>query len=91
MRKKSLARGEFFLVMIFIGMTLPLYPTSGLEPLRPLKTDVPPVIDGVLDDPIWKKAPHETGFKTWSPDYGINMEENTIDYYAYDRDAFFPK
>jgi len=60
-----------------------------LPPLLPLRTDKPPVIDGVLDDAIWKLAPHETGFKTWNPDYGIEMKENTLVYYAHDRENLY--
>ena len=29
--------------------------TEKLPPLSPLRTDTPPVIDGVLDDPVWAK------------------------------------
>jgi len=60
-----------------------------LPPLTPLRADKPPIIDGVLDDEIWKRAPHETGFKTWSPDYGKDMRENTIVYYALDRENLY--
>ena len=31
------------------------------KPFLPLKTDEPPVIDGVLDDEVWQKC---LGFKT---------------------------
>ncbi len=54
------------------------------EILYPYKTDVPPVIDGVLNDQVWQAAPSETGFRTYSPDYGIDMVENTVVWYAYD-------
>jgi hypothetical protein len=60
-----------------------------LPPLRPYKTDVPPVIDGVLDDAVWAKAPTETGFKTWNPDYGQDMHSATTVYYAYDRENLY--
>jgi len=58
-------------------------------PLKPYKTDTPPVIDGVLDDAVWKQAPQETGFKTYNPDYGKDMREATIVYYAYDRENLY--
>jgi len=58
-------------------------------PLMPYKTDTPPVIDGVLDDPVWAQAPQETGFKTYYPDYGKDMREVTIVYYAYDRENLY--
>ncbi len=60
-----------------------------LEPFLPYKTDNPPVIDGVLDDAVWQEAPWETGFKTYTPDYNINMVENTKVYYAYDRENLY--
>ena len=63
---------------------------SNEEILYPHKTDVPPVIDGLLDDQVWQDAPSETGFKTYSPDYGIDMVENTRVWYAYDRENLAP-
>ncbi len=59
------------------------------QPLIPLKTDTPPVIDGILDDPVWQKAPHITGFKTYHPDFGKEMGEKTVAYYAYDRENLY--
>jgi len=68
---------------------LPLMAGNVLSPLRPFKTDTPPVIDGVLDDDVWKKAPSETGFKTWNPDFGKEMQQRTVVYYAYDRENLY--
>ena len=58
-------------------------------PIRPYKTEIPPVIDGKLDDTVWQKAPHVSGFKTWVPDYGKDMAGETIVYVAYDRENFY--
>jgi hypothetical protein len=60
-----------------------------LQPLKPLRTNTPPVIDGVLDDPVWTQAPSETGFITWRPDFGKDMHEKTVVYYAYDRENLY--
>jgi hypothetical protein len=60
-----------------------------LQPLKPLRTNTPPVIDGVLDDPVWTQAPSETGFITWRPDFGKHMHEKTVVYYAYDRENLY--
>jgi len=87
--KRSLFICASFVLYWLVLTPLPVSADSRLEPLRPLKTDVPPVIDGQLDDPVWKLAPHETGFKTWSPDYGIDMVENTVVYYAYDSENLY--
>jgi hypothetical protein len=58
-------------------------------PLRPLKTDTPPVIDGELDDEVWASAPYVTGFQTWNPDFGQDMVEQTEAYYAYDQENLY--
>ncbi|MFZ5517865.1 MAG: DUF5916 domain-containing protein [Candidatus Zhuqueibacterota bacterium] len=57
--------------------------------LRPFRTEIPPVLDGVLDDDVWQKAPSETGFKTYYPDYGSSMSEATKVWYAYDRENLY--
>ncbi len=60
-----------------------------LPPLEPYRTSTPPVIDGVLDDPVWALASNETGFLTWRPDFGKEMAEKTIVYYAYDHENLY--
>lgn len=78
-----------------LGMTLLiLWPVSAVKndphtPIDPLAVDAPPVIDGVLDEPIWENAPSVRGFKTWQPDYGIAMPDDTIVYMAYDRENLY--
>jgi hypothetical protein len=64
-------------------------PSDKLPPLTPLRVDRPPVIDGILDDEVWRAAPSETGFKTWTPDYGKDMSERTVVYYAHDRENLY--
>jgi hypothetical protein len=60
-----------------------------LPPLIPFRTTIPPVLDGVLDDPVWTQAPSETGFLTWRPDFGKEMHEKTVVYYSYDRENLY--
>ncbi len=60
-----------------------------IDPLIPLKTTTPPTIDGKLDDAVWQQAPKVTGFKTFTPDYGIDMPDQTVVYYAYDRENLY--
>ncbi|MBN2089377.1 carbohydrate binding family 9 domain-containing protein [candidate division KSB1 bacterium] len=60
-----------------------------IEPLKPLRTDIPPVLDGNLDDPVWQSAPFETGFIIYYPDYGKNMTEGTRVWYAYDYENLY--
>jgi len=64
-------------------------PSSAIEPLRPLRTNTPPIIDGILDDAVWQQAPFETGFIIYHPDYGSPMSEDTKVWYAYDRENLY--
>ncbi|NQT79744.1 MAG: carbohydrate binding family 9 domain-containing protein [Candidatus Aminicenantes bacterium] len=77
----------FVCAILLTGLSLSAQ--EKLQLLLPYKTDTPPVIDGKLDDLVWQRAPYETGFKTYHPDYGIDMVENTIVYYAYDRENLY--
>lgn len=64
-------------------------PANAIEPLRPFRTETPPIIDGILDDTVWQQAPFETGFILYSPDYGSPMSEDTKVWYAYDRENLY--
>ncbi|MFH1942574.1 MAG: carbohydrate binding family 9 domain-containing protein [bacterium] len=77
------------LVAVFITAFVSGFAQEKLKPFLPFKTDNPPVIDGILDDPIWKEAPFETGFVIYHPDYGKPMTEDTKVWYAYDRENLF--
>ncbi|MFC1557221.1 carbohydrate binding family 9 domain-containing protein [candidate division KSB1 bacterium] len=65
-----------------------VYPVSGAfpasDPLRAYRTDIPPVIDGILDDEVWRNAPSVSEFRTFIPDFGREMPERTVVYFAYD-------
>lgn len=53
--------------------------------LRPQRTDVPPVLDGVLDDPAWKSGPIVSGpFITNTPVYGEELPQKTEIWLSYD-------
>jgi len=88
LRQRAAAIARFLWIVLVLTF-VPLSAAEKLKPLKPYKTDVPPVIDGVLDDPVWKNAPHETGFKTYHPDYGKDMQENSVVYYAYDNENLY--
>jgi hypothetical protein len=78
------------LLLLFVPLSA-VFAAEGekLPPLTPFRTDTPPAIDGVLDDPVWAQAPSETGFKTWRPDFEKDMQEKTFVYYAYDRENLY--
>jgi len=85
----SKASPSLILICVLLLFMLSATAQEQFQPLRPFKTDTAPVIDGVLDDPVWQKAPHVKGFKTWRPDFGIDMADDTIVYYAYDRENLY--
>jgi len=81
---------KFFFILISCLTLVRALPAQENPPaFVPLKTDEPPVIDGVLDDPVWKRAPSGTGFKTWRPDYQQDMAEKTVVYFAYDLENLY--
>jgi len=73
---------------ILISLTfISLFPQS--DPLKPLKTDAPPRIDGLLDDRIWNEAPSVTGFKSFIPDFGNDLDFKTVVHMAYDEENLY--
>src|SRR5690349_13915680 len=65
----------------------------GLRPGRPrvspTRTDTPPSIDGVLDDPVWQTAARITEFTQQQPLDGARATEETEVWVAYDRDHLY--
>lgn len=51
--------------------------------------DAPPRLDGVLDDEIWKSAPHHEGFRQRDPDEGEPASQRTTFQVAYDDEAIY--
>lgn len=89
--KLSIPKKAKFLVLIWALLLFGLSAAAQeqLQSLRPFKTDTPPGIDGILGDQVWQKAPHVKGFKTWRPDFGIDMADDTFVYYAYDNENLY--
>lgn len=75
---------NLFILIILFPMLL-----AAQAPLKPVFTNTPPKIDGILDDEIWKTAPNITGFKTFSPDFGKDLSENTVVYMCYDKENIY--
>ena len=59
------------------------------NPFDPLKTSVPPQIDGILDENIWKISKAFTDFKTYMPDFGKPVQERTMAYISYDDENLY--
>ncbi|MCH7890398.1 MAG: carbohydrate binding family 9 domain-containing protein, partial [Gemmatimonadetes bacterium] len=66
---------------------------SGLVPerptVRPTRIDTPPVIDGRLDEEVWKSAALITSFVQQSPLDGAPATEKTEVYLAYDSENIY--
>jgi hypothetical protein len=60
-----------------------------LAPVKPVRANEAPVIDGVLDEAIWQEAPSVSGFKTFVPDYGREMGHDTRVLMAYDAENLY--
>jgi hypothetical protein len=82
-------RTTILYLALILALTTSAFGAERAAPLKPYKTDTPPAIDGVLDDDVWKRAPSESVFKTYSPDYGKDMQQTTTVYYAYDREYLY--
>ena len=67
----------------------PLGALAGRPTIRPTRADIPPDIDGRLDDPIWQRAVKITEFKQYEPVDGVPPTEPTDMYVAYDRDHIY--
>ncbi len=59
------------------------------DALSPSRVAAPPVIDGILDDAAWAGAAKVAGFKTWTPDIGLEMKEQTEVLLAYDAENIY--
>ncbi|MBN2408285.1 MAG: hypothetical protein JXE07_00990, partial [Candidatus Aminicenantes bacterium] len=89
MNKKTSQGLLFILIGALPALTFGLAPTPSPPLLKPLKTATPPVIDGVLDDPVWAEAPYVKDFKTFIPDFGRDLSEETQAYFAYDSENLY--
>ncbi|MEZ5012611.1 MAG: DUF5916 domain-containing protein, partial [Bacteroidales bacterium] len=72
------------LLLIFVHGTLLSH-----GPLAPLKISGKIEIDGILNEAEWKEAPVVTGFKTFVPDYGLDMDSRTDVYMLYDAENLY--
>jgi hypothetical protein len=59
--------------------------TGRSDPVVIYRTESPPVIDGELNDPVWRMATRFDDFVTFKPDYGKPTSEKTIVLMTYDR------
>ena len=62
---------------------------AGAPFFRPLRVAAPPVIDGRLDDAVWREAPSVELTKTFIPDFGREASERTVAFMAYDAENLY--
>ncbi len=63
---------------------------AGLPPIEPVRAEVSPVVDGVLDDPAWGKTPLELGeWLTYNPLNGSPVVQRTEVRITYDSKALY--
>jgi hypothetical protein len=76
-------------ILSAVLLAIPVSSAGAQALLEPLRTDRPPVIDGRLDEPAWQEAPYVTEFRTFAPDYGLEMAAETRAYMAYDGENLY--
>ncbi len=83
----SLKRSKFLVVILGFY----LFPAFVLasQPLEVSKAQLPPVIDGSLDDSAWQTAAKFTELKTFKPDYKKDLSQKTEVFMTYDEGNFY--
>jgi len=64
-------------------------PLGAVPGLEVRATPTPPVIDGVLDDPVWKEAAHSEDFRQVYPGENVAPTERTEFWVTFDADHLF--
>lgn len=74
---------------IFILFTLFLCLKTAEAQEQSFYTEVPPILDGVLDDEVWQNSPTFSGYKTFVPDFSQEMPFKTVAYMAHDDENLY--
>jgi hypothetical protein len=75
-----------FLLILLAATTKSM---AAVEVVRAYKTDSMPVIDGILDDDLWKEAPSFSDFTSFIPDFGKVEPQRTTAWVAYDQENLY--
>jgi len=81
-----------FLIMILLlaGTAAATSGSQDIQPLEPVKTATPPVLDGILDDEAWKNAAMvDDAWVTYNPINGNELPQRTRAYIAYDEQNLY--
>jgi len=84
-------RKSIVIVLLFVRTSHAFNAVLGsFDPLKPMRATAQPVIDGILDEALWRECPTVTNFKTFAPDfwprwlwkddwlYGIRQRESVL-------------
>jgi len=75
---------------VVIGLSMQNAPIlAASEAVELPRAEIPPMVDGVLDDAVWKVVKPWSVFTTIRPEYGKPASEKTEVYAAYDREYFY--
>ena len=92
LNKKTRAPLVASLALISVFGILPsgrLAAYAGLDTVTLTKAEVPPVIDGKLDDPAWATAIKFDDWKTFKPDIDKDPSQKTVAYLTYDANNLY--
>jgi hypothetical protein len=81
--------GKRISALVFILIAAIPLALFALEPLVASRASAAPVIDGKLDEDVWKTALKFTDFKTYKPDYDKEPSQKTEAYFLYDAENFY--
>jgi hypothetical protein len=59
------------------------------QELHPVRTDKPPLLDGILDDEVWSRGEPISDFVSFMPDFGLEMPFATSVRLAYDEENLY--
>jgi hypothetical protein len=75
-------------IFLLLGVLAPRA-NAELPPVRAVRTDRPIVVDGLLDEEVWKNDQAITNFTQEDPDQGVPPRQRTEVRVAYDDDALY--
>ncbi|MCX6223750.1 MAG: DUF5916 domain-containing protein [Bacteroidia bacterium] len=77
------------LFLLILGFNICFSALYSQDPIRVEKTTTPPLIDGKLDDEIWKTLTRYSDFKSYMPDFGSPAAFETVAMITYDEENLY--
>ena len=78
-------RGFLILIICFL---IPCF-SFGQEPLKAIRTNISPTIDGVLNEFCWKEIEPLSEYKSFIPDFGQIIPQRTESWITYDNENLY--